>query len=197
MGRDSQRRLQVVASGSRGIMTNDMSLSIIRRRAGAVTGTCSVFFALLFVAATSPSFFGGMAAAAPAPYADQPAINVPLTNEYDYALSRKKLVKQGSDLRFDAGVVLSEDEIIVDRYFKALKKEEFAKRRTKFPPAHYFPTEEADYENSTLFQIFKELPKGGNLHVHSFIGGLPTILQAFYKHPNLYVMANDTTHGVG
>jgi hypothetical protein len=78
--------------------------------------------------------------------------------------------------RFDVSISLTDDEQIVSAHLSLLKQNEtafFEKSSPRMLPVeHLFYKVRSRIDPSPLFAVMKQLPKGGNLHLHASAFGM-------------------------
>jgi hypothetical protein len=91
----------------------------------------------------------------------KPSINL---NKISYTLERNRL--KNLETHYHTDLNLNKQEKIVNLYFQYLKKLEYESTRNKFLPALPIENNFLQLIQRPLYSILRELPKGGNLHVH-------------------------------
>ena len=112
------------------------------------------------------------------------------TNRADYQKARQVYVGRDSARAFDADVVLSAKEKVVNRKLLTLQRQMIRQYRQQhfFPPAHYFYQSQREIERTPLFEILRKMPKGGVLHLHpEAAGNLRWVVERALKTPQCYV----------
>lgn len=91
------------------------------------------------------------------------------TKHPDYLQLRSSLVKENEALRFDADISLKRKEKQLNEQLVALRKQMTAKylQAAFFPPAAPFFKSKEHIQQTTLFKLFRKMPKGGIHHLHS------------------------------
>jgi len=112
------------------------------------------------------------------------------TDYKSYLKIRKELLERDSLSAFDAEVVLSTEERQVNAKLIALRKKLIDKyiKASFFPPAHFFYKSKPAIEQTPLFGLLRQMPKGGILHLHSSALGDPNwVIDRAMKIPNCHV----------
>ncbi|MFA8450429.1 MAG: hypothetical protein ACEPOW_07025 [Bacteroidales bacterium] len=116
--------------------------------------------------------------------------NTFLDNTENYLKVRNELKE--ADRKFDLGfgIKLNPKEQIVDSIFQA-EREHLIKGYKKvnfFPSSRYYYLSKDEIESTLLFKLFRKMPKGGLLHVHtSASGDAHWIVNRAVEEPNCYV----------
>lgn len=107
-----------------------------------------------------------------------------------YLQQREILLQQDSQLYFDRAVALSPKEMALNRQLAKWQEEmlEEYKEQHFFPPARNFYLSKKHIESTPLFQLIRQMPKGGILHLHSTAMGDPDwIIERAIATPEMYV----------
>ncbi len=90
----------------------------------------------------------------------------------DYLQQRTSLVEENQSKRFDKDIVLNEREKQLNEMLIVHRKKMLAnyKAASFLPPAEPFFKSKEHIENTTLFEFFRMMPKGGIQHLHSSAG---------------------------
>jgi adenosine deaminase-related growth factor len=114
-----------------------------------------------------------------------------------YQRQRKQLTKIDASMRFDAKIRLSAAEQRVDKRLAALRTELVQRYRNekRFPPAEPFHKVRGEIQRTHLYEMLREVPKGGVLHIHtSSTAPASWIVNTGIREPNCYVCWPDD-HG--
>ncbi|XP_068163192.1 adenosine deaminase 2-A [Antennarius striatus] len=83
-------------------------------------------------------------------------------------------------------VALTAAEQKLDAYLRQLKEKEM--HNTQFPPAMHFFKAKSLIQRSSIFQVLKQMPKGGALHIHSFtLVSAEWLVKNVTYRPNCYI----------
>lgn len=107
-----------------------------------------------------------------------------------YLQKRQALMQQDSQLYFDYAISLSEKEQALNEQLVGLQKKMIQRYKDThfFPPARNFYQSKTHIEETKLFQILKEMPKGGILHLHSgAMGDADWMIQKAQSLPEMYI----------
>jgi len=107
-----------------------------------------------------------------------------------YLQKRQALMQQDSQLYFDYAISLSEKEQVLNEQLITLQKKMIQKYKEEhfFPPARNFYQSKKHIEETVLFQFFKEMPKGGMLHLHSgAMGDADWMIKKAQSMPEMYI----------
>uniref|UniRef100_A0A1B0GG82 Uncharacterized protein n=1 Tax=Glossina morsitans morsitans TaxID=37546 RepID=A0A1B0GG82_GLOMM len=89
----------------------------------------------------------------------------------DYLARRSELLQMEDGLRLGAGVKLNEKEIKVNNLFKALKDKEllngYINPERNVPGIHFFKGKSQMENDSRVFRLLKNMPKGAALNLHT------------------------------
>jgi len=93
----------------------------------------------------------------------------------EYLVKREALLQQDSQLYFDQNMILNTAEQKVNQKLAALQKEMLEEYQANhfFPPARNFYPSKKHIESTPLFQLLRQMPKGGILHLHTPAMGDP------------------------
>ncbi|MEM1124446.1 MAG: hypothetical protein AAGJ18_28675 [Bacteroidota bacterium] len=108
----------------------------------------------------------------------------------NYLRKRTALLKADSALYFDVDIVLDEKERLLNQKLIDLQQSMIAEYKANhfFPPARNFYNAKAHIEQTTLFKIFRKMPKGGILHLHSgAMGDARWMVQKAIELPEMHV----------
>jgi len=117
----------------------------------------------------------------------------------DYLKKRAEFLKQEDALSDGSGTKLTEDELHFDGWLRATVQgiiNEYKKERLvdRFVPATYFPRVRAHIENTTLYKVLRQMPKGGALHLHfASASSLEWVVNQGLDLPGCYVFWPNTT----
>ena len=114
-----------------------------------------------------------------------------------YRQQRSQLTQIDSSLRFDAKIRLSATEQRVDAQLADLRTELIRRYRSqkRFPPAEPFYAVKSEIEKTRLYEMLREMPKGGVLHIHtSSTAPADWIVRMGIREPGCYVCWPDD-HG--
>ena len=112
----------------------------------------------------------------------------------EYLTEREGLMKQDSQQYFDAGVVLNEKELQLNERLVAMQQQMLQKYKDEhfFPPARDFYQSKKHIEETALFALIKDMPKGGILHLHTgAIGDADWMIRKAWQTPEMYVYWGD------
>lgn len=92
--------------------------------------------------------------------------------EQDYLQQRSDLIKRNELRRFDSDVVLNAEEQKLNGQLISLRKEMTDRylKAAYFPPSEPFFKSKEKIEETTLYKLFRMMPKGGIQHLHSGAG---------------------------
>jgi len=98
----------------------------------------------------------------------QPALGLPKT-EQAYKQARALTLAGDAKLRFDADVTLSDQEQAFNEKLVKLRTEmvDGYKKEQRFPPSQQFYAVKEEIRSTPLYQILRQMPKGGVLHIHT------------------------------
>ncbi|MDW3196294.1 MAG: hypothetical protein R8G66_28230 [Cytophagales bacterium] len=108
----------------------------------------------------------------------------------NYLHQRSELIKENESLRFDADIVLNAQEKALDEKLVTLRKEMTADylKTSFFPPSEPFFKSKEHIEETTLFQLFRKMPKGGIQHLHSSAGiDFRWLINRAQQEPDCYI----------
>lgn len=108
----------------------------------------------------------------------------------NYLQQRSELIKENNSLRFDADITLNAQESELDEKLIALRKEMTNDylNASFFPPSEPFFKSKEHIEETTLFQLFRKMPKGGIQHLHSSAGiDFRWLISRAQKEPHCYI----------
>ncbi len=111
-----------------------------------------------------------------------------------YFESRADLLRNRRASQCGSGLGLNNDESKANRHLVRLRDKLISdyKQRGAFPPAEYFFAAKPHIESTELFQILREMPKGGILHIHtSSTGRASWVVENAASRPNCYVYWED------
>lgn len=133
------------------------------------------------------------------PTSDLPSISsVPAFADREaYLEARQQYIQQDSALSFDADIVLNETEQQANQKLKALQKRmlDHYKETNFFPPARYFYQSKEHIEQTDLYLLLRQMPKGGLLHLHpSASGDLHWVVERALIEPQCYVYWANATN---
>ena len=103
-------------------------------------------------------------------------------------------MKQDSQQYFDAGVVLNEKELQLNERLVAMQQQLLQKYKDEhfFPPARDFYQSKKHIEETELFALIRDMPKGGILHLHTgAIGDADWMIRNAWQTPEMYVYWGD------
>jgi hypothetical protein len=132
---------------------------------------------------------------APGPVA---SVRVPHASPEAYGQARQQLLKQDSLRAFDAHVALSTEEQVLNRRLIALREQMLARYDSVhfFPPARNFYQSKAHMYASPLYQVLRQMPKGGVHHLHAGAGGnFRWMIRRAIREPSCYVYWRDDRGG--
>lgn len=107
-----------------------------------------------------------------------------------YQRQRGQLIEIDRSMGFDAGMRLNAAEQRVDAYLGELRTQLVRQYRDqkRFPPAEPFHRVKAEIRRTRLYQVLREMPKGGVLHIHtSSTAPASWIVDKAIREPNCYV----------
>ena len=107
-----------------------------------------------------------------------------------YLRARQAMMQQDSQLYFDAGVQLDDQEQLLNQKLHQLQRQQLEqyKQTHFFPPARDFYQSKSHIENTQLFQLLRKMPKGGMLHLHTpAMGNVDWILEKAQSLPEMHV----------
>jgi hypothetical protein len=91
------------------------------------------------------------------------ALPLPL-DEFSYISARNQLRLEDEGI---SNVSLSNKEKVVSFYFEKVKDDEFTRLGlSKFDPALPVESELNDIQSSYVYELLRQMPKGGNIHIH-------------------------------
>lgn len=103
---------------------------------------------------------------------------------------RENLIKQELIREIGGGLVLSEQEKLLDAKLHQLKLQDMA--LPEFPPAMHFFRAKPLIEQSPVFSLLQKMPKGAALHVHDFaMVGVEWLVNNVTYRENCYVCFTD------
>ena len=93
------------------------------------------------------------------------SLSLPLPlDEFSYILARNKLQLEDEET---SNISLSNKEKVVSFYFEKVKYDEFTRLGLyNFAPARPIESELNDIQSSFVYSVLRQLPKGGNIHIH-------------------------------
>ncbi|KAL7295926.1 hypothetical protein TKK_0010962 [Trichogramma kaykai] len=113
----------------------------------------------------------------------------------DYWSQRAKLLQSEKKSMFGHGIVLDASEQAVNEILMKAKNEEIDKGfkdPSSFLPSQNFLRVHDSIDNSTVFRVIRDMPKGAALHVHdTAIVSLDYVYHNLTYRPNLYVSQQD------
>jgi len=112
----------------------------------------------------------------------------------DYLADREILLAQELELSLGWGLSLSPEEEVMNELLTMEKDKEMdlSFNNARFPPSASFLETKPAYENSTVFQMLKTLPKGGILHIHDIsMTSIDWLIKNATYRPNLFVRTVD------
>jgi adenosine deaminase CECR1 len=107
-----------------------------------------------------------------------------------YREARQRLIEQERAGRRSASLPVTPEEAKANSWLMALKESELARTRAYFPPAHSFLEDKTKQlvENSPVFEVMKQLPKGAVLHAHgSAMGDYRWLVSHATHRPDCYM----------
>ena len=110
-----------------------------------------------------------------------------------YLGQREALLKLDSLHYFDAEIQLSKKEKLLNSKLLQVQKKMLQDYKDQhfFPPARNFYASKNHIEKTTLFRVFKKMPKGGILHVHTpAMGSADWLLKRAIETPAMHVYWN-------
>ncbi|CAK9077316.1 unnamed protein product [Durusdinium trenchii] len=117
----------------------------------------------------------------------------------EYLKTRAAFLKHEDALVDGAGTNLTEDEAAFDHWLGSTVQEmiqQYKKQRLvdRFLPSTYFPRVRALIENTTLYKVLRQMPKGGALHLHvSASFSMTWVVNQGLDLPGCYVFWPNTT----
>lgn len=120
----------------------------------------------------------------------------------DYLKTRAEFLKHEDALADGSGTKLTSDEIRFDSWLRSTVQSmiaQYKKERLvdRFVPATYFPRIRAHIENTTLYKVLREMPKGGALHLHfASASSLEWVVKQGLDLPGCYVFWPNKTSNV-
>lgn len=103
---------------------------------------------------------------------------------------REDLIKQELIREIGGGVVLNEQEKLLDAKLNQLKLQDMS--LPEFPPAMHFFRAKPLIEQSPVFSLLRKMPKGAALHVHDFaMVGVEWLVKNVTYRENCYVCFTD------
>ncbi|MEL6717436.1 MAG: hypothetical protein AAFP82_01840 [Bacteroidota bacterium] len=112
------------------------------------------------------------------------------TSFEEYLKAREHLMRQDSQLYFDYADSLSTKEQLLNQKMAILQREMLQNYKDQhfFPPARNFYQSKSHIEETPLFKMLKEMPKGGILHLHSIaMGDADWIIQKSRSLPEMHI----------
>lgn len=93
------------------------------------------------------------------------SLGLPLPmDEFSYILARNQLRVEDGDY---GNALLSNKEKVVSFYFEKVKDDEFTRLGLyNFAPARPIESELNDIQSSFVYSVLRQMPKGGNIHIH-------------------------------
>ena len=93
------------------------------------------------------------------------SLGLPLPmDEFSYILARNRLRDEDGDY---GNAFLSDKEKVVSFYFEKVKDDEFTRLGLyNFAPARPIESELNDIQSSFVYSVLRQMPKGGNIHIH-------------------------------
>lgn len=107
-----------------------------------------------------------------------------------YLEQRTALVEENKSLRFDRNIILNAQEEQLNEKLILLRKAMLAnyKEASFFPPSEPFFKSKEHIEKTTLFKLFRNMPKGGIQHLHSSAGiDFRWLINRARQEPNCYI----------
>ena len=104
-------------------------------------------------------------------------------------LKARDLLKHEEEAMNPASLLkLSPEEVRADQYLQQLKRAEVERTKGNFPPAMNFILAKKTIDGSALMPVFRQMPKGGILHVHpGSIQDLHWLIATATYRPDCYV----------
>jgi len=85
-------------------------------------------------------------------------------DEFSYISARNQL---RNEVEGTSSMSLSDQEKVVSFYFEKVKDDEFTRLGLyEFAPARPIESELNDIQSSHVYSVLRQLPKGGNIHIH-------------------------------
>ncbi len=112
----------------------------------------------------------------------------------DYLQRRSTLIQESESRRFDADIVLNEEEKQLDAKLTVLREEmiDAYEKEAFFPPSEPFFKYKDHIEETTLFKLLSKMPKGGVQHLHISAGiDFDWLVEKARKESNCYVYWSD------
>lgn len=116
----------------------------------------------------------------------------------EYMLQRQDLIKTQFAMGFEGGVILNHREQLANKIIMQLKTDEIQiglAYPSNFTPARHLFEVMDEIEASQLFQIIKQMPKGGALHAHASAICGPDCLVRFTYYDHMW-QCNHTDNGI-
>jgi len=113
-----------------------------------------------------------------------------LNDTQNYEKDRKASIANDSAQRFSADIILTAEENILNEKFIALRKQMKSRYDSMgyFPPSQPFHKYKPHVEQTTLFKLFRNMPKGGIHHLHiSAAVDFKWLIEEVIKYPEGYV----------
>jgi adenosine deaminase CECR1 len=113
-----------------------------------------------------------------------------------YMEQRAALIAQDQSYWFDQDIELSPQEQILDQKLGQLRDSMIAvyKAQHFFPPARYFFQSKAHIEETKLFKLLRQMPKGGIMHLHgAAAGNARWVVDKVINSPDAYVFWSHPT----
>ena len=112
-----------------------------------------------------------------------------------YLEQRKALMAEDSALYFDAGMKLSPAEKQLNQLMQKEQRQllDHYKETHFFPPARDFYQSQKHIEETKIFQVFRQMPKGGLLHLHQLaMGDAQWVVDKAIATPEMHVFWEDS-----
>ncbi len=116
----------------------------------------------------------------------------------EYLRQRGKLVNMEASVRFDSRLQLDAAEQRVDALLAGLRTEltRQYRQQKRFPPAERFHSVKQEIQATRLYQVLREMPKGGLLHLHtSSTAPADWVVDTALHEPDCYVCWPDDCEG--
>ena len=113
----------------------------------------------------------------------------------NYLQRRASLIEENGSMSFDAGITLNPREAELNTKLIILRDKMIRRYQEKafFPPAAPFYKSKAHIEETTLFKLFRKMPKGGIQHLHSSAGiDFRWLIERVQKEPDCYLYWGET-----
>ena len=106
-------------------------------------------------------------------------------------MARRALLEQQDQAQwFDQDITLNQEEQQLDLRIRQLRDSMIAvyKEQHFFPPARYFFQSKSHIKETKLFQLIRQMPKGGILHLHgAAAGNAQWVVDKVVNDPNAYI----------